>query len=69
MTGAPEAGSWASTWTPTQYTRNGAVEIAYDRLLKTIAELGYSGFIGAEYRARAEVEAGLGWLAKLRSGA
>jgi pimeloyl-ACP methyl ester carboxylesterase len=32
MTGAPEAGSWASTWTPTQYARNGAVEIAYDRL-------------------------------------
>jgi pimeloyl-ACP methyl ester carboxylesterase len=32
MTGAPEAGSWASTWTPTQYARNGAVKIAYDRL-------------------------------------
>ena len=32
MTGAPEAGSWASTWIPTQYARNGAVEIAYDRL-------------------------------------
>jgi pimeloyl-ACP methyl ester carboxylesterase len=32
MTGAPEAGSWAGTWTPTQYARNGAVEIAYDRL-------------------------------------
>ena len=32
MTGAPEAGSWASTWTPTQYARNGAVQIAYDRL-------------------------------------
>ena len=32
MTGAPEAGSWASTWTPTQYAHNGAVEIAYDRL-------------------------------------
>jgi pimeloyl-ACP methyl ester carboxylesterase len=32
MTGAPETGSWASTWTPTQYARNGAVEIAYDQL-------------------------------------
>ena len=32
MTGAPEAGSWAGTWTPTRYARNGAVEIAYDRL-------------------------------------
>ena len=32
MTGAPEAGSWASTWTPTQYARNGAVQIAYDQL-------------------------------------
>ena len=32
MTEAPEAGSWASTWTPTQYARNGAVRIAYDRL-------------------------------------
>jgi pimeloyl-ACP methyl ester carboxylesterase len=32
MTGAPEAGSWASTWTPTQYARNGAVQIACDRL-------------------------------------
>jgi pimeloyl-ACP methyl ester carboxylesterase len=32
MTGAPEAGSWAGPWTPTQYARNGAVEIAYDRL-------------------------------------
>jgi pimeloyl-ACP methyl ester carboxylesterase len=32
MTGAPEAGSWAGPWTPTQYARNGGVEIAYDRL-------------------------------------
>jgi pimeloyl-ACP methyl ester carboxylesterase len=32
MTGAPDAGSRASTWTPTGYARNGAVEIAYDRL-------------------------------------
>ncbi len=32
MNGAAEAGSWASTWTPTQYARNGPVEIAYDQL-------------------------------------
>src|ERR1700727_2185237 len=32
MTGAAEAGPWASTWTPTQYARNGTVEIAYDQL-------------------------------------
>lgn len=38
MTGAPEAGSWAGTWTPTQYARNGAVEIAYDRLAGSAGE-------------------------------
>ncbi len=32
MTGAAGPGQWASTWTPTQYARNGAVQIAYDRL-------------------------------------
>jgi len=32
MTEAAEAGPWASTWTPTQYARNGTAEIAYDRL-------------------------------------
>jgi pimeloyl-ACP methyl ester carboxylesterase len=32
MTGAADAGSWASAWTPTQYAPNGAVQIAYDRL-------------------------------------
>ena len=32
MTEAAEAGQWASTWTPTEYARNGAIEIAYDRL-------------------------------------
>jgi pimeloyl-ACP methyl ester carboxylesterase len=32
MTDAAEAGQRASTWTPTLYARNGAVEIAYDRL-------------------------------------
>ena len=32
MTGAAEAGPWASTWMPTRYARNGTVEIAYDQL-------------------------------------
>ena len=32
MTGTAGAGQWASTWTPTEFARNGAVEIAYDRL-------------------------------------
>ncbi len=32
MSRAAEAGQWASAWTPTQYARNGAVDIAYDRL-------------------------------------
>jgi pimeloyl-ACP methyl ester carboxylesterase len=31
-TGAPDAGPWASPWTPARYARNGDVEIAYDRL-------------------------------------
>jgi len=32
MTGTAGAGQWASTWTPTQFARNGTVQIAYDRL-------------------------------------
>jgi pimeloyl-ACP methyl ester carboxylesterase len=32
MTAAEGAGSWASLWTPTQYARNGKVQIAYDTL-------------------------------------
>ena len=42
-------------------------EVSYERLLETIEGLGYRGFIGAEYRARAEVEAGLGWLKAFRA--
>jgi hydroxypyruvate isomerase len=41
-------------------------EISYERLLPTIEKLGYRGYIGAEYRARGEVEAGLGWLRAAR---
>ncbi len=42
-------------------------EIAYDRLLKSIKAMGYDGFIGAEYRARGDVEAGLKWMAAIRA--
>lgn len=42
-------------------------EINYSYLLKTIEKLGYRGFVGAEYRARGEVEAGLGWLKQARA--
>ena len=32
-TGAPPVGApWQDVWTPTGYARNGAVEIAFDRL-------------------------------------
>lgn len=43
-------------------------EIAYGRLLRAVDEMGYKGFIGAEYRPRASVEAGLGWLEAIRGG-
>ncbi len=42
-------------------------EISYPYLLKTIEKLGYRGFIGAEYRARGVMEAGLGWLKAARA--
>ena len=37
-------------------------EVNYPNVLKRVDELGYTGWIGCEYRARGEVEAGLGWL-------
>ena len=33
MIEATQATNWASVWTPTQYARNGSVEIAYDTLV------------------------------------
>lgn len=42
-------------------------EVNYRWLLRKLDELGYSRFVGAEYRARGEVEAGLGWLKAFRS--
>lgn len=41
-------------------------EIACERLLKAVASMGYAGFIGAEYRPRAGIEDGLGWLDRFR---
>ena len=41
-------------------------EVAYERVLRVMEAVGYSGFVGAEYRARSTVEAGLGWLAGFR---
>jgi hydroxypyruvate isomerase len=43
-------------------------EVAYQRLLKAVEAMGYVGFVGAEYRPRGGVEAGLGWLAAFRGG-
>lgn len=37
-------------------------EIAYERLIAEIDRLGYTGFIGAEYRPRGPTQDGLGWL-------
>jgi len=41
-------------------------ELSYERLLPAIEAAGYSGYIGAEYRPRSTVEAGLGWLRSYR---
>ncbi|MEF2553937.1 TIM barrel protein [Aurantimonas sp. A2-1-M11] len=41
-------------------------EIAYDRLLPAMADLGWDGFVGAEYRPRTTTDAGLGWLNAFR---
>jgi hydroxypyruvate isomerase len=41
-------------------------EVAYERLLPAIEAMGYKGFVGAEYRPRSTVEAGLAWLGRFR---
>ncbi len=38
-------------------------EVAYDRLLARLDELGYGGWVGCEYRPRGATTAGLGWAA------
>lgn len=37
-------------------------EIAYDRVLKAIDQLGYRGWVGCEYNPRADTNAGLRWI-------
>lgn len=45
-------------------------EIYYPYLLKVLEELGYNGFVGAEYKPRGEsVEAGLSWLSEFQQSA
>jgi hydroxypyruvate isomerase len=44
----------------------GSGEINYAFLLPLIDRLGYSGWVGCEYRPRAATEAGLGWMAPYR---
>lgn len=41
-------------------------EIDYGWLIPQIEAAGYEGFIGAEYKPRSSVEAGLGWLARFK---
>jgi len=41
-------------------------EVNYPVVINRIDELGYTGWIGAEYKPRAGVEAGLGWLAQYK---
>ncbi len=41
-------------------------EIAYERLLPMLRDLGYAGCFGAEYRPRGKTEDGLGWMKTVR---
>lgn len=41
-------------------------EVNYPLVINRIDTLGYTGWIGAEYKARASVEAGLSWLAQYK---
>ncbi len=41
-------------------------EINYPALLQTIDDLGWDGFVGAEYKPRSTTDAGLGWMAAYR---
>lgn len=40
-------------------------EVNYNFLMRRLDELGYSGFVGCEYRPRGRTEDGLGWLAAM----
>jgi hydroxypyruvate isomerase len=43
-------------------------EIAYDRVLREIDRLGYAGWVGCEYKPRADTNAGLGWIKAMGLG-
>ena len=45
----------------------GTGEIAYDRVFAALDRMGYSGWIGCEYKPATSTEAGLAWLAHARS--
>jgi hydroxypyruvate isomerase len=40
-------------------------EIAYPAIFQALDQLGYTGWVGAEYRPRAGTDEGLGWLARM----
>lgn len=40
-------------------------EIAYDRVLRAVDQLGYGGWIGCEYKPRADTNIGLSWVRTL----
>lgn len=41
-------------------------EVNYPHLFRLLDELGYTGWVGCEYRPRGRTEDGLGWFSKLR---
>lgn len=41
-------------------------ELAYERLLPAFDEMGWKGFIGAEYRPKGTTDQGLGWMERYR---
>ena len=45
----------------------GTGEINYPHLFKFIDSLGYTGWIGCEYKPATNTEAGLGWVKNLNS--
>lgn len=47
----------------------GTGEINYANIFKVLDEVGYSGWVGAEYRPKAGTSAGLGWFETWRSAA
>ena len=45
----------------------GTGEINYGHLFKFLDRIGYSGWIGCEYKPATTTEAGLGWIQKFNS--